>query len=274
MVLLIYTDKNCEYQAIASIESLIDKVTNDVKILYFTIGFQSEYVCKNLIKVEIEQKSIYPSFHYYKAELSLKALYMFPNETHFIFSDTDILFSKRFDFNKLKHNYNYPMASYGPHECPFIYETIGDEVKIYSEKELMDYCGIKERTMRYVWSCFYAFNQNCKDFFIEYASFCQNLYFLKHKKIYYPFHDETSFNVLLWKYKANNNLGFSFVNTHNIDTIIKSETAIIKNAYGGNVDELGAQWEYIHDSDNVLFYHGIKEKESMFNALKFLKTYK
>ena len=120
MVLYLYSNKDYEYQAIACIKSLEQKIKEDIKIVYYTIGFESEFTTTNLYKVILSDKK-YPTFHYYKAELSLLTMDLFPDEEHFIFSDTDILYSKRFDFNKLKHEHSYPLASLGPHEYPFIY---------------------------------------------------------------------------------------------------------------------------------------------------------
>ena len=270
MVLILYSDKNCEYQAISCIKSLESKITDEVKILYFTIGFQSNFSCKNLMKVQIDYNKSYPSFHFYKAELSLQALYMFPNEEYFIFSDTDILYSKRFQFETFKHDYPYPLAPFGPHEYPFIYDTIDGEMIHYDEVKLMNYLNVPKRSIRYVWSCFYSFNRSCKDFMEEYTSMCQNKYLIDRRKWYYPFHDETSFNVLLWKRNATENLGFCFVNTHDTETVIKTETDLVKNKYGSNVDSMGANWEYIDDSSNVMFYHGFKSIESITPTLNYL----
>lgn len=271
MVLFLYSDKNCEYQAIACIKSLKDKITDDVIILYYTIGFESNFECKNLRKLKIDYKD-YPSFHYYKAELSLLTLKLHPEEKYFIFSDTDILYSKRFDFSKLKHDLPYPLASFGPHESPFTYETIGDDVIVYNEQKTMNYFNVPHRTMRYVWSCFYTFNHNCLDFLEEYTSICQNKYLLSKRKWFFPFHDETSFNVCLWKRNATENLGHAFVNTHSFELVKKvEESNDISDQYtGNNIDTMGADWEYIHDSSKVICYHGFKEKEGIDKTLKYL----
>jgi hypothetical protein len=75
----------------------------------------------------------------------------------------------------------------------------------------------------------------------------------------------------LWKRGATKNLGFGFVNTHRIDTIKKVEESKAKGKYGGNsYDAFGTDWEYIHDSDSVLLYHGFKEKNDMEEAVDYL----
>lgn len=264
-----YSDKNCEHQAIFCIESLIPRLKASDKILYYTVGFDSNYKAKNLHKVKIGYKD-YPSFHYYKAELSLATMDFFPEEDHFIFTDTDVLFSKRFNSDNLRHQYEYPLASFGPHEYPFLYETIDNQQIIYNETKLMEYLGVPQRSLRYVWSCFYSYNRKCRDFLEEYTSFCKNQYLLARRKWYYPFHDETSFNVCLFKRKATQSLGFAFVNTHNPSLVESVENYNVANKLGGNLDQLGNDWEYVHDSNTVILYHGFKNYEPTKEALKYL----
>ncbi len=271
MIIFLYTNKKCEYQAEGCIRSMERKITDDIKIVYFTIGFTSDIKAKNLIKVPIPEKH-YPSFHYYKAELSLMVMDMFPNEQDFIFTDTDVLFSRRVDFQKLKHNHHYPLASHGPHEYPFLWREEGGKQVIYDEKALMNYLNVPNRTLNYVWSCFYVFNRNCYDFFEEYTALCNNKYLLKHRETFYPFHDETSFNVCLWKRNATESLGHAFVNTHIIKTVKLTEESddILSQNMGQHFDELGADWEVIHNSKDVILYHGFKDPEAIKEGLTYL----
>jgi len=212
---------------------------------------------------------------------------LFPDEEHFCFTDTDILFSKRIDFERLKHDLEYPLASFGPHEYPFTYEILQPDLKyefldkeksivrlengnvgtlltdkiLYNEVPAMRYFNVPNRTMQYVWSCFYSFNRKCRDFFAEYTSMCQNKYLILNRHAYYPFHDETPFNLCLWKRNAIKSLGFAFVNTHSFELIKQVESSYVKDSRGGkNIDALGADWEYINDSNNVILYHGIKDE--------------
>ena len=119
MVIYLFSDKNYEYQAHACLQSLEHKITDDIKVVYFTIGFDSNIDTKNLIKVRIPINPVYPKFMYYKPELALKVLEMFPNEHDFFFTDVDILFTHRIDFKQFSHNYDYPLAIYLTHKFPF-----------------------------------------------------------------------------------------------------------------------------------------------------------
>jgi hypothetical protein len=270
MILFLYTNKNYEHQAISCIRSIEKKITDDVKVVYFTIGFVSTFETKNLIKIPTPE-SDYPSFNYYKAELSLKVMDMFPEEEHFVFTDSDVLFSRRIDFKKLRHNYPYPLASFGPHEQPYIWEVVNGETIVYNEERLMEYFNVKTRTVQYQWSCFYVFNRNCYEFFEEYTSMCKNKYLLKKRKYYFPFHDETPFNICLWKRNATQSLGYVFVNTHLLSTVqLVEENNITDKQLGTIIDGQGADWEYIHNSSDVIFYHGFKEPKQTEVVLDFL----
>jgi hypothetical protein len=275
MVIFLYTNKTCEYQAISCIQSMEPHLTDDIKVVYFTIGFISSFESKNLIKVPIPERK-YPTFHYYKAELSLDIMKMFPDEQNFIFTDTDILFSRRMDFHKLTHNHNYALGVFGPHDQPYIWtrNPDGSNFQVYDENLLMQYFNVKEKSVRYQWSCFYVFNRSCQEFFEEYTSMCKNEYLISRRNLYYPFHDETSFNVCIWKRGGKESLGFIFVNTHFPHTVRKvEESNIVDQRLGQNLDELGSDWEYIKDSSKVLLYHGIKDKPSIDETLSYLLSY-
>ena len=94
---------------------------------------------------------------------------------------------------------------------------------------------------------------------------------INRRKHYYPFHDETPFNVCLWKRNATESLGFVFVNTHLLNTVKMVEENDIKDRrMGSNLDDLGADWEYIHDSSKIILYHGFKDKENTQVVLNYL----
>ena len=269
MVLFLYSDKNCEHQAISCIRSLTHKITNDVKIVYYTVGFNSDFEFKNLHKFRIELKPEYPTFHFYKSDLSILTMDLFPNE-HYVFTDTDVLFSRRFDFDMVKHSESYPIASYGPHEYPFMWHIINGEKRIYNEIPLMNYFNVKERSQRYVWSCFYSFNSNCREFFEEYTSMCKNRYLMDRRHEYFPYADETPFNICLWKRNANKNYGFAFVNTHLLETVKEVESGVSNKQFNNSLDAFGSNWEYVKDSSKVMLYHGFKEKNSMEETVNYL----
>jgi hypothetical protein len=100
---------------------------------------------------------------------------------------------------------------------------------------------------------------------------CKNKYLLKKRKYYFPFHDETPFNICLWKRNATQSLGYVFVNTHLLSTVqLVEENNITDKQLGTIIDGQGADWEYIHNSSDVIFYHGFKEPKQTEVVLDFL----
>jgi len=273
MVIYLFSDKAFEPQSILCIKSLYKRIPDDVKIVYFTIGFNSDFELKNLYKYYIDYNPNFDRFTYYKPDISLKVMSLFPNECY-IYTDSDILFSSKFTIdNVINSTLSYPIGSFGPHEYPFTFDDVDGGRTYYNETLLMNYFNVSARSMRYVWACFFSFNPQCKDFMEEWSSMCNNRYLYDKRKFYFPFYDETSFNVCLWKRNATKSLGFAFVNTHRADMIIKCENSKdIKNEYGHNYDKLGADWEYINNSENIMFYHGFKDIEETSAAVNFLLT--
>ena len=84
-------------------------------------------------------------------------------------------------------------------------------------------------------------------------------------------HDETPFNVCLWKRNATENLGFAFLNTHLFDSVKLTEESNIKEQnLNGSIDDLGNDWEYIYNSEQIIAYHGVKNLDSIEEILKYL----
>jgi len=270
MVVFLYGDKNCEHQAISCIKSLTYKITFDVKIVYYTVGFDSDFEFKNLHKIKIPFKPEYPMMHFYKPELCLLTMELFPDD-YYVYTDTDILFSRRFNFDIVKHNEIYPLASFGPVEYPYLWIANDDEVKVYDEKKLMEYFNVPSRTQRYVWACFYSFNSNCRDFFEEYTSMCKNQYLLSNRIEYFPYTDETALNICLWKRNATKNYGYAYVHTNNLQTVKEVENGASYKKFNRNfIDSGGYDWEFVEDPTNIMFYHNFKEKEYMEETVKYL----
>ena len=273
MVIYLFSDKAFEQQSILCIKSIYKRIPEDAKIVYFTIGFNSDFEMKNLYKYYVDYNPKFDKFTYYKPDLSLKVMSLFPND-FYIYSDSDILFSSKFSVDKvLNTSLPYPLASFGPHEYPFTFDDIGESRIYYNEVLLMNYFNVPERSMRYVWACLFSFNPQCKDFFEEWSSMVNNGYLFDRRKYYFPFYDETPFNICLWKRKADKSLGYAFLNTHRADMVIKCEkTHNIQNEYGHNYDLLGVDWEHIVDSENIIFYHGFKDEMETSTAVNFLLT--
>lgn len=296
MKILIFSDKNYEYQVDYFLQ-FIELHNIDCEVLYYTIGFNSsldkEFLIKKFWKINDNYKGekepggpIIDDFHYYKPEIFLDAL-KFGDE--FLFMDTDIVIGKRFKLDLFKNNYDFPLLSIGNLDYPIRFAKLEvikqiwnknlvevDEMGvhtgipnsvIFNEAVLMDYFGIKERTMTYVFTSIVSFNKKCEDFIREWKSIVDNEWIRSKGYEYLPFWEETAINIVLWRRKININLGRIFVNTLFFDvikTIEENDDIIDQYINGVNV-------HYCENSSKCLFYHGIKDKEELEKTLNYFK---
>jgi len=276
MVIVLYSDACYEYQVKACIDSLQNNL-DTTKILYFTLNFDSNIELKNLTKVRIDVSNKFPCFNFYKTELSIKAMDIFPEEDNFVYSDSDVIFSSRFNPNEIVCDVDYPLASYGPHEIPFTWEKdpLSNQRTEFNHYALMKYLNVEKQSQRYVWSCVYSYNRRCLNFFKDLLEIYNNSELMVNRKYYFPFNDETPFNICLWKYNATKNLDFAFVNTHLLSTVMEVESKKYSKKWVGSVrDSYGYAWEYIHDPEKVLFYHGCKDEDGILKILNYIKESK
>lgn len=258
MTIFLFSNDACEKQSIACIEALESKITDDIRIIYYTIGFKSDFKFKNLITHEYPINTFHQRWNMYKPELCLYTIENY-KDTDYIYIDTDFIFSKNIDLLSLKHTEEYPLASCGPVEFPTYWESINGHTTVYSEKALMQYFGITQRSMRYLWTCLLTFNNNCVDFLEEWKSVCYNSFLVKKFKTYFAYQDETPFNVCLWRRGATKNLGFGFLNTPDIKKVIFSEENNLMNfCFGEAIDGNGYDWECVNNSKELIGYHAIK----------------
>lgn len=139
MKILIYTDKNYEYQAKGLLDSLVLNGHGDIDVLYYTVGFDSELDGPNLVKKRWEIDPGLKRFPFYKPGICLDALLSF--DEHILFLDSDVLISRRFNPEFFKHDYDHPMLSIGNWDLPFYYTmvdpsnfNVGDRVLINGDK--------------------------------------------------------------------------------------------------------------------------------------------
>jgi hypothetical protein len=263
MSILFFTDAKFEYMAKYLIRSLdIQKVDTDY--LYYTIGFDSTIEHSNLIKKRWETNTNIPRFEYYKPTLLLDALNDYDK---IIFLDSDIIVGKRFNLSKFDHNFDYPLASIGNWEFPWAINYQDGEKVLVNEERLMNYLGVKERSMYYVYSCFMSVNKKCINFLKDWEHLCNDPYLIKNQQDFYPFYDETSFNVLLWKRKCIENYGRLYLNTLYFDPL---EFVEENDDFQGRVYSVPEQ--YVDNSSDIIFYHGIKDEIELEDSLKYLKN--
>ena len=101
------------------------------------------------------------------------------------------------------------------------------------------------------------YNKNCRQFFKEYDWLNEKALDmdLEDIKFFYPFSDETTMNVLLWKYKYNKRLPFLQMNIDDIGNV--------KEYYESNYDGEKEITSYVrvpskNEREHKLFFHGVK----------------
>jgi len=271
MNIVFYSDKNYEYQAKALIESVLANCNQEVNLIYYTIGFNSSLNYKNLTKrifpIDINKNR----FEFYKPAIILDAMDTFGGDI--VFFDTDIIIGNRFDIKNLIHNYDHPMLSCGNWDAPFICTIHEDDSysDVVNEEKLMEYFGVKERSMNYVYTCMVSLNEKCREIILEWKSICENEFLMLEQEAFFPFKDETPMNVILWKRNIRNNYGRIYLNTLEFEPVKYIEES--ENVSGDpsiNYGILGSEFMRCENSSNIMFYHGIKDKDEIEKTIKYI----
>ena len=183
-----------------------------------------------------------------------------------IYIDSDILptgeISELFEF--IGQVDDYPLIQQSLFEFPINYGRGNpfhnggfDETNIL-EYPLMNehHIPIRNRTHYSVTSVM-IYNKNCRQFFKEYDWLNEKALEmdLEDIKFFYPFSDETTMNVLLWKYKYNKRLPFLQMNVDDIGNV--------KEYYESNYDGEKEITSYVripskNEKKHKLFFHGAK----------------
>lgn len=273
MNIVFYSDYNYEYQAKSLIESILINVKDEVQMIYYTIGFESTLDYPNLTNVFYPKNDNKRFFEFYKPTIMLDAISKFGG--NFLFLDTDILIGKRFDISRFNSDLDVPLFPYGNWDYPFLcngQDQNGEYIDFSNETELMKYFGVGSRSMNYVYTCVFSFNDKCSDVLKEWESMCDNKYLLQDTRKYYPFKDETPLNVILWKRGVKQNLNRIYLNTIQSEPLIYIEEndGVAGDAY--NMGIFGNSNMKCENSSDIMIYHGIKDKVELDKALTYFRS--
>lgn len=271
--IIFYSDANYEYQAKYLIESIILNSKEKVQMVYYTIGFESSLEYAGLVKVAFERDPAKKFFEFYKPSIMLDAIDRFGG--HFLFLDTDILIGRRFSVSKIKNELDVPLFPYGNWDFPFVFDGVnpdGSYVNFSSEHSMMEYFGVKQRSMNYIYTCVCSFNEKCAEVISEWKSMCENSYLLRQIRKYYTFKDETPMNVILWKRGVTQNLGRIYLNTGSADPLIYVEEneGVTGTAY--NMGIFDSPHMKCENSSDIMLYHGIKERGEIEAAISYMRS--
>jgi FkbM family methyltransferase len=193
-----------------------------------------------------------------------------------IFIDGDVIIKKNTDeiFDYARRCNKYPMASKSLYEY-MIYNGKGivtNEQGIYEyldralELPLMKLLNVPERSMWYSQTAVIAFNSNCFDFIKEWKLLCSDERIIKNFEELAPYHDETIFNVLLWKYGSKDQLPqtvYNVMTSNDVDEFYKETRTNYKVS----------QWKIIPENKNdIKVFHGCKNLDSIKLMIELIDT--
>ena len=273
MNIIFFSDLNYEYQAKSLIESILLNVKDEVRMIYYTIGFESSLDYPNLIKVPYDKDDSKKLFEFYKPTIMLDAISKFGGK--FLFLDTDIIIGRRFNISRVDNNLDIPLFPYGNWDYPFLcsgQDQNGEYIDFSNEEPLMKYFGVSLRSMNYVYTCVFSFNDKCSDILKEWKSMCENTYLLQDIRKYFPFRDETPLNIILWKKGITQNLNRIYFNTIESQPLIYIEENdnIRGDAY--NMGVFGNSNMKCENSSDIMIYHGIKDKSQIDIVINYMKS--
>lgn len=188
------------------------------------------------------------------------------NLDHAIYIDSDMIPTGEISslFKQLDRIKDFPLIQKSIYEYQINYgrgnpfHQGGFDEKNILEYPLMNYHHVpmKNRT-HYSVSSVMLYNQSCKQFFREYDFINQMAYEmdLETIKYFYPFSDETTINVLLWKYNFTDRLERSQMNIDELDNVVEY--------YNSNYQNEKEITGYVRipsvlERNKILFFHGAK----------------
>jgi len=232
------------------------------------IRFNCEKIENNMSfignKNDTSNKNMFKSV-FLKSEIVLNSLEVL-NLNNCIYIDSDIIPTGEIKslFTYFDQIEDYPLIQKSIYEYQINYGRGNpfhnggfDETNIL-EYPLMDFCKIPmNKRTPYSVSSVMLYNQKCRQFFRE-CDFLNKMAFdmdLESIKYLYPFCDETTINVLLWKYGFNNRIDRSQMNIDDLSNV--------KEFYESNYDHEKEITGYVRipsvsERKKILFFHGAK----------------
>jgi hypothetical protein len=274
MYLVLYCNKAYEHMLLSFLASRSYAGAEEHTVVFYSVGYDSDIDFPNLIKRRWDPVIVHENFQLYKPHIMLQSLEFGVDMLYF---DTDILLGKRFDPSTFVNTNDYPLACIGPLEY-VNYWIKDDEGNIiwYTERALMDYFSVSERTTFYLWTSMLSYGPACREFLQEWCSIVDNSYFHRDgmTRYYMPFGDETPFNVLIWKRGCTQQLPRHFINTISYEIIVSVETEddlkFSQEIEYGVVTPDPAVYVKCDDSSIVQFYHGLKDPVDILKVVSWM----
>ena len=213
-----------------------------------------------------------------KAKVLLRAFDMGIKDGVYLDSDSVCRYNVDDLMNDIKLVENYPLLTRG------VYDIMLDGDNRDIERPLMNYLGVKNRSMGYVQSNIVIFTDSCKNFIQEWKETCEDSIILKNFEKWAPYQDETVVNVLLWKHGYTKQLPMYHFNIRNprfvkefenFDDSDKSKYSQQMLGFPFYIDGKQIEWSYIpYDKEDVKVFHGIKKLDEMIDIIEYQNRFK
>ena len=257
--IVFYSDEKNEdlvLSLIHSIESI--KLNDKVRLTYYTINYKTEISIKNLDSVVINIERKYNDVRDYqliKPSILLKSINDYPETEYFLYVDTDIVFSHRFNLNKI---INHDELNISPIPlCPWHPVNKDDNSKFMINNHYRVF-GSGYKLTSLIQNCFIVFSKRHKWFMGEWDALCKSDWYLNKLDIDTNFQtfkaaDESVFWGLMIKYKCDFNLGHIHVNHSNYEWINFSEKNEKSWYQSSDIPQNGHT-----NNSKIMFYHMMK----------------
>jgi hypothetical protein len=274
------------YETSVNLIKTLNMFNDNLNIYLYEINFNKDPIIKNVNIINLDESEICEiSFKgninnmysldviktvFLKSKVILHTLEVL-KLNNCIYLDSDLIPTRdiSYIFEYFKDITNYPLIQKGPAEYlmvdgkgnPFT-EHGFDETKIL-EYPLMNKLGINmNNRTHYSITPVIMYNKKCVDFLKEYQEINlsgYNILDVDESKYFFPFVDETTMNVLLWKYNYNNRLPFLQINVDNVE--------LMKEYYDSSYETEKTYSRFVripskYDKEKFIFFHGIKSKFS------------
>lgn len=269
---IFFSDQNNEElvrSLIYSFESIgLDK---KCKFTYFSLNYESNITHQNTDVIKMETPIIFGDvrdFQLMKPKILLESLKRYPNEEYFIYLDTDIILSHRFDPVKF---IDEDLINFSPIPlCPW-HPVNQDNNSIFMLDNHYRVFGSDYKLSYIIQDCFILFSKKQKWFIEEWDALCQSKWYLD--KLGIPTHsdyffasDESVFWGLMIKNKCEFSLRHIHVN-HSVDLWIEFSENNEGAWYSTEDPQNGHK-----NTSNILFYHMMKDPVENFRIIdNFIK---
>ena len=177
------------------------------------------------------------------------------------------------DADSVATKYVNNIFNYAPYKFPLFVEGIYDYLHIDGrggadskddlsttlEHPACELFGVDQYVReRYRQTGYFIANRSCSEFIDEWIEMCNHPAVLADPSYYAPYHEETIANVLLWKYNYQKSLPYLYINMTYDKFVHPNDISFTGQSYHKE------PWIRIPDSvDNLMFYHGEKDLNSM-----------